>query len=223
MHTATTSSNNNKKDSTILINKQKVRVLCRVRPFNQKELSFGGQECVAEMSGSNISVVDGSGQNHSFTLDKVFAPGCLQAEVFREAAEPLVDDIMQGYNATIFAYGQTSSGKTFTMEGNDIYDSEQKGVIPRSVESIFKYVENSDANIEFTLKVSYIEIYMEKIRDLLDSNNVKVNLNIREDKVNGIYVAGVTEEYVTSQQEVSIISLYRYYYSQLYIYVLILL
>jgi kinesin family member 5 len=97
---------------------------------------------------------------------------------------------------------QTSSGKTHTMEGPDIYNEKLRGIIPRAVEGIFKGVSKAETSIEFSLKVTYIEIYMEKIRDLLDVHRVKNNLNIREDKVNGIHVAGVTEEYVASQQEV---------------------
>ena len=78
-----------------------------------------------------------------------------------------------GYNATIFAYGQTGTGKTYTMEG-DIQDEVKKGIIPRSVEKLFDGVAEADENIEFTFKVNYIEIYMEKIRDLLDPNHLKV-------------------------------------------------
>jgi kinesin family protein 5 len=86
------------------------------------------------------------------------------------------------------------------MEG-DINNEAKKGIIPRSVDSLFDGVTEADENIEFTFKVSYVEIYLEKIRDLLDENRIKINLTIREDKIKGIYVAGVTEEYVTSQDE----------------------
>lgn len=86
------------------------------------------------------------------------------------------------------------------MEGI-IHDSNLKGIIPRSVEALFEGVGEADENIEFTFKVSYIEIYMEKIRDLLDDTRLKVNLAVREDKIKGLYVAGVTEEYVTSVPE----------------------
>ena len=83
------------------------------------------------------------------------------------------------------------------MEG-EINDEQLKGIIPRAVEALFEGVYEADENIEFTFRVSYVEIYLEKIRDLLDRHKVKVNLAIREDKVKGIYIAGVTEEYVTS-------------------------
>jgi kinesin family protein 5 len=86
------------------------------------------------------------------------------------------------------------------MEG-DIMSEEQKGIIPRTVEALFDGVSEADENIEFMIKVSYVEIYLEKIRDLLDPHRVKNNLTIREDKIKGIYIAGVTEEYVTSVEE----------------------
>jgi len=93
--------------------------------------------------------------------------------VFEDSATPLVNDVLAGYNATIFAYGQTGTGKTYTMEG-DIVDEVKKGIIPRSVQKLFEGVQEADENIEFTFMVSYIEIYMEKIRDLLDRNHLKV-------------------------------------------------
>ena len=92
------------------------------------------------------------------------------------------------------------TGKTFTMEG-DITNEKMKGIISRSVEALFDGVAEADEDIEFTFKVSYVEIYMEKIRDLLDDTRLKNNLIVREDKVKGIYIAGVTEEYVTSHEE----------------------
>ena len=97
-----------------------------------------------------------------------------------------------------FAY--TIRLQTHTMEG-DLKSQENKGIIPRAVDALFEGVTEADENMEFTFKVSYVEIYLEKIRDLLDENRLKVNLTIREDKIKGIYIAGVTEEYVTSPQE----------------------
>ena len=86
------------------------------------------------------------------------------------------------------------------MEG-EIADPELKGIIPRCVEALFNAILEADENIEFTFKVSYVEIYMEKIRDLLDNSHTKVNLNVREDKAKGIYIGDVTEVYVTSHDE----------------------
>ena len=87
------------------------------------------------------------------------------------------------------------------MEGSDIHDPSKKGIIPRTVEALFAGVSEADESIEFCFKASYVEIYCEKVRDLLDNHRVKTNLMIREDKTKGIYIAGVTEEYVTSEDE----------------------
>lgn len=108
---------------------------------------------------------------------------------------------MDGYNATIFAYGQTSSGKTYTMEGASIDDPTLRGIIPRTATEIFNNVMAADENMEFIVKVSYIEIYMERIRDLLDPYKSKVNLQVREDAQRGIFVEGMTEVCVTSDEE----------------------
>jgi len=93
---------------------------------------------------------------------------------------------MDGYNGTIFAYGQTSSGKTWTMTGPDVSDVENQGIIPRMVRTIFNRIETASENIEFTVKISMSEIYNEKIRDLMDPS--KDNLKIHEEKGKGVYI-----------------------------------
>jgi len=109
-------------------------------------------------------------------------------------------DLFKGFNGTIFVYGQTGSGKTHTMQGPDIHDSVMKGIIPRMIETIFSFVEEASETMEFLVKVSYIEIYMEKIRDLMAPN--KMDLKIRENKDKSVYIEGVTEEYVTCADDV---------------------
>ena len=85
--------------------RQKVRVIGRIRPQNQKELNLGGQECITSLESPCVTVFDGA-QHIPFTLDAVFGPNSTQEEVFIDAAEPLIDAVMDGYNGTIFAYGQ---------------------------------------------------------------------------------------------------------------------
>ena len=85
---------------------------------------------------------------------------------------------MDGYNGTIFAYGQTSSGKTFTMEGLSIEDDKLKGIIPRMMDKIFDLILNSPEELEFTVKCSFLEIYKEKINDLLDCKNKIIKIII---------------------------------------------
>lgn len=123
-----------------------------------------------------------------------------QVDVFDYSIRPTVDDILNGYNGTVFAYGQTGAGKSYTMMGSDIDDDAGKGVIPRIIEQIFASILASPSNIEYTVRVSYMEIYMERIRDLLMPQND--NLAVHEEKNRGVYVKGLLEVYVSSVDEV---------------------
>lgn len=176
-----------------------VSVVVRVRPENAIEQSRGGQMCVRH-DGSEIEMEVGVDSGSSkFTFDRVFGANSTQLEVFEAIGKPLVETVFEGYNGTIFAYGQTSSGKTFTMNGPDITDAQLAGIIPRTVDAIFQSIAQADEDIVFTVRASYVEIYLERIRDLLDPK--RQNLQIREDPKRGIYVEGMSEEYVNSVEE----------------------
>jgi kinesin family protein 5 len=123
-----------------------------------------------------------------------------QKDVFDFSIRSTVDDILNGYNGTVFAYGQTGAGKSYTMMGTDIADDEGRGVIPRIVQQIFQSILSSPSTIEYTVRVSYMEIYMERIRDLLAPQND--NLPVHEEKNRGVYVKGLLEVYVSSVEEV---------------------
>lgn len=125
---------------------------------------------------------------------------CRQSDIFDYSIRPTVDDILNGYNGTVFAYGQTGAGKSYTMMGSSIDDEEGRGVIPRIVEQIFASIMSSPSTIEYTVRVSYMEIYMERIRDLMAPQND--NLPVHEEKNRGVYVKGLLEIYVSSVQEV---------------------
>jgi kinesin family protein 5 len=131
----------------------------------------------------------------SFTFDNVFPENSTQEEVFNTAAIPVVDDMLAGYNCTLFVYGQSGSGKTFSMAGAP----ENPGLTPRIVEKIFNHIYTSDDDCEFTVSISYIEIYLEKIRDLL--NPVEENLPLRESG-EGFFIDKVTEEYESCYEDV---------------------
>ena len=120
-----------------------------------------------------------------------------QDQVYEFIGGPTVSDVLDGYNGTIFAYGQTGSGKTYTMIG-DIYDNTNKGIIPRSISSIFSSASKAPLDIEFTLKVSMLEIYKERLRDLLGGSE---ELKIKECPIKGIYVYGLTEIFVATEAE----------------------
>lgn len=121
--------------------------------------------------------------------------------MYAKCAEPVVTDILKGYNGTIFAYGQTGSGKSYTMFGLDREDPLTKGVIPRASTAIFDSIRSDATDTEYTLQVSFLEIYRENIHDLLNPG-ASENLNIREHPTRGIYVENLSEEYVTSEKDI---------------------
>lgn len=173
-----------------------IKVVCRFRPLNPSERQSGSQEIVSFPPGTKDSV---NIRGKSYLFDRVFGPKSTQAQVYEEAAKPIVKDVLSGYNGTIFAYGQTSSGKTHTMEGA-IGDESFEGIIPRIVNDIFQYIFTMEEKVEFHIKVSYFEIYMDKIKDLLDIS--KDNLTVHEDKNRVPFVKGASERFVCNPEEV---------------------
>ncbi|EGS21571.1 kinesin-like protein [Thermochaetoides thermophila DSM 1495] len=180
-------------------NANNIKVVARFRPQNRVEIEAGGQP-VVRFEGQDTCIIDSENAQGTFTFDRVFDMGAKQADIFNYSIKSTVDDILNGYNGTVFAYGQTGAGKSYTMMGSSIDDEEGKGVIPRIVEQIFASILSSPANIEYTVRVSYMEIYMERIRDLLAPHND--NLPVHEEKSRGVYVKGLLEIYVSSVQEV---------------------
>uniref|UniRef100_A0A7N9AYE7 Kinesin-like protein n=1 Tax=Mastacembelus armatus TaxID=205130 RepID=A0A7N9AYE7_9TELE len=171
-----------------------VKVMCRFRPLNDAERSRGDRY-VPKFNGEDTVVVAGK----PYVFDRVFTPNTEQIQVYDTCAKQIVRDVLGGYNGTIFAYGQTSSGKTHTMEG-DLHDPHMMGIIPRIARDIFDHIYSMDENLEFHIKVSYFEIYLDKIRDLLDVS--KTNLAVHEDKNRVPFVKGCTERFVSSPEEV---------------------
>ncbi|KAM9785353.1 LOW QUALITY PROTEIN: kinesin heavy chain-like [Neosynchiropus ocellatus] len=171
-----------------------IKVLCRFRPLNQSEI-IRGDLFLPKFQGDDTVTLGG----RSYAFDRVFPTNTTQEQVYNTCAKQIVKDVLGGYNGTIFAYGQTSSGKTHTMEGK-LHDPHQMGIIPRIAEDIFNHIFAMDENLEFHIKVSYFEIYMDKIRDLLDVT--KTNLSVHEDKNRVPYVKGCTERFVSSPDEV---------------------
>jgi len=172
-----------------------IRVVCRFRPLNDSEEKAGSKFVVKFPSDDGCVSIGGK----TYLFDKVLKPNITQEGVYVAAAKSIVKDVLMGYNGTIFAYGQTSSGKTHTMEGV-IGDPGLQGVIPRIVNDVFNHIYSMEENLEFHIKCSYFEIYMDKIRDLLDPS--KVNLAVHEDKNKSVYVKGATERFVSSPEEV---------------------
>ena len=188
-----------------------VKVYCRIRPENEQEISSGLGQCINPESQTslqilvnNLNINSGLKENYSdkilqeFTYDKVYPSETTQETIFEQVAKPLILSAFEGINGTLFCYGQTASGKTYTMEGLPA-DNYLKGIIPRMMQLVFDTI-NSDSNdIEFSVKCQYYQIYNEKIQDLIDPK--KTDLSIREDKNKGIWVGDCTEKYVESEQE----------------------
>ncbi len=183
-------------------NSVKVRVVCRIRPLLQREIDAQPENAVSPLKiiDANTIEVYNDKEEHAFIIDRVYGIDTSQLQLYEDTCSPLVQDVINGYNATIFAYGQTGTGKTFTMEG-DINDVDRKGIIPRSFESLYQSLNELHSSIEYSVKVSYIEIYMERIKDLLEPSRNNSELVIREDKTKGIYISGVTEATVESYDE----------------------
>jgi kinesin family protein 5 len=179
-----------------MANECNIRVMCRFRPLNESE-ERSGSKIIAKFPNDAEDTVIVGGKVYAF--DKVFKPDSTQEIVYNSTAKEIVKDVLSGYNGTIFAYGQTSSGKTHTMEGFIGHELKQ-GIIPRIVQDIFTHIYLMDSSLEFQIKVSYFEIYMDKIRDLLDVS--KTNLSVHEDKNRVPYVKGATERFVTTPEEV---------------------
>jgi kinesin family protein 3/17 len=141
---------------------------------------------------------------HSFAFDYVYGPESSQAYVYEKTARPAVHSVLEGYNATILAYGQTGTGKTYTMEGFKYQQSDpQRGIIPRAMEEIFKYIEHkANQQSTFMVRASYLQIYNESISDLLKTGEGRSSLTIREDKKRGVYVEGLSEWAVRTPHEI---------------------
>ncbi|KAM8762307.1 kinesin-like protein KIF13B isoform 4-T4 [Acanthopagrus schlegelii] len=189
-----------------------VKVAVRVRPMNRREKELN-TKCVVEMVKNQTILHPNLGKADSRSQSKVFAYDyCFwsmdetdkenfagQEVVFQCLGESLLRNAFQGYNACIFAYGQTGSGKSYTMMGS----GDQPGLIPRLCSALFERTQTEGRKEEsFTVEVSYMEIYNEKVRDLLDPKGGRQPLRVREHKVLGPYVDGLSRLAVASYKDI---------------------
>ncbi|OMJ85318.1 hypothetical protein SteCoe_13417 [Stentor coeruleus] len=139
---------------------------------------------------------------HHFTFDYIYDPDSTQVQVYENTARAAVLSVLEGYNATLLAYGQTGTGKTYTMEGFKYNSTDpQRGIVPRASEEIFKFIESSQsANATFMVRASYLQIYNEFISDLLKPE--RGILQIREEKRRGVFVEGLSEWAVRSPADI---------------------
>ena len=197
-----------------------VQVGVRVRPFNTREKD-NNSVCVIEMNGNQTTIKNELGQPHTFTFDHSFwshdcyiekETGYLapdksgkyadQIFVYNALGKQILDNAWEGYHCCLFAYGQTGSGKSYSMVGY----GENKGIVPISCEEIFKRIEsNTNDDIHYEVEVSMLEIYNEKVQDLLVpiSKRPTGGLKIRESKTLGVFVADLTKYPVSSYKEIS--------------------
>ncbi|CAM9519310.1 unnamed protein product, partial [Ectocarpus fasciculatus] len=181
-----------------------VKVVVRIRPLSRKELQ-DGHKAIAEAKEDRGEIVvrnpraDAREPPKSFFFDAVFGDRSAQERVYEVCGAPLVESVLQGYNGTIFAYGQTGAGKTHTMEGYPD-PPELRGIIPKSFEHIFDKIALAD-NVQYLVRASYLEIYNEEIRDLL-SKDPKDKLELKENVDSGVYVKDLTTFVVKSAMEI---------------------
>jgi len=177
-------------------NSECVKVAIRVRPLSTKEISEN-QTSIIEVDRDStpnqlyVRSTDSALRPllKSYAFDHVFDESNSQLDVYRECASPIIESVLQGYNGTLFAYGQTGTGKTYTMEGK-ISDDEHKGIIPRTFTQIIDFVSNASENVEFLVRISFLEIYQDEVYDLL-SKNTRQKMEVKEGS-NGFYVKNLT-------------------------------
>ncbi|KAM8875092.1 kinesin-like protein KIF1A isoform 12-T12 [Spinachia spinachia] len=187
-----------------------VKVAVRVRPFNSREIGKDSK-CIIQMSGNTTTIVNPkqAKDNKSFNFDYSYwshtSPEDInyasQVQVYKDIGDEMLLHAFEGYNVCIFAYGQTGAGKSYTMMGKqDVKD--QQGIIPLLCEDLFtKFNDNADNSMSYSVEVSYMEIYCERVRDLLNPKN-KGNLRVREHPLMGPYVEDLSKLAVTSYNDI---------------------
>ncbi|XP_065812167.1 kinesin-like protein KIF1A isoform X8 [Labrus bergylta] len=187
-----------------------VKVAVRVRPFNSREIGKESK-CIIQMTGNTTTIINPkqAKDNKSFNFDYSYwshttpedANYASQMLVYKDIGEEMLLHAFEGYNVCIFAYGQTGAGKSYTMMGKqDVKD--QQGIIPLLCEDLFtKIIDNTDNSMSYSVEVSYMEIYCERVRDLLNPKN-KGNLRVREHPLMGPYVEDLSKLAVTSYNDI---------------------
>ena len=179
---------------------ERVRVSIRIRPFNEDE-KRRDPSCPLENIDpkNNTLTIKREYDKKHFSYDHIFPMTTQQISIFETTSKEVVKSVLNGYNGTIFAYGQTGSGKTYTMVGN-FDNQETKGIIPRSFDYIFNEIKK-DKEHKYNIKISFIQIYLETIQDLLEPTNKEIR--IREDPEHGVYLEGVQWVKVNNTNECS--------------------
>ncbi|XP_034050359.1 kinesin-like protein KIF22 isoform X2 [Thalassophryne amazonica] len=175
----------------------RVRVAVRLRPYIGKQDEKGEGPCVRGLDSQNLEIINwrNATETVKYHFDVFHGEQTSQQEVFLSSVKPILPHILRGQNASVFAYGPTGAGKTHTMLGS----SEQPGVIPRAVREVFNLVKSKDDGWDYSTGMSYLEIYNEKVLDLLSPTSQ--DLPIREDKDKNIFIPGLTHTAISSFSE----------------------
>ncbi|XP_056336662.1 kinesin-like protein KIF3C [Danio aesculapii] len=183
---------------------ESVKVVVRCRPLNRKEESSGYENIVqmdvklGQVALRNAKAGPGD-LLKTFTFDAVYDECSKQGDLYDETVRPLIDSVLRGFNGTIFAYGQTGTGKTYTMQGQWL-DAERRGIIPNSFEHIFTHISRSQ-NQQYLVRASYLEIYQEEIRDLLTKDHSK-KLELKESADSGVYIKDLSSFVTKNVKEI---------------------
>ncbi|CAL1684830.1 unnamed protein product [Lasius platythorax] len=189
-----------------------VKVAVRVRPFNHREISRQAQ-CIIDMTGSTTSIVNPKASPGSkeavksfnydysyFSMDPNDENYSSQLMVYKDIGEEMLEHAFEGYNVCIFAYGQTGAGKSYTMMGKQ--EDGQEGIIPQICKDLFRKISyTSNERLKYSVEVSYMEIYCERVRDLLNPKN-RGNLRVREHPLYGPYVEDLSKLAVLSYEDI---------------------
>ncbi|XP_078182873.1 kinesin-like protein KIF7 isoform X9 [Callithrix jacchus] len=177
-----------------------VRVALRVRPLLPKELLYGHQSCLqVEPRLGRITL----GRDRHFGFHVVLAEDAGQEAVYQACVQPLLEAFFEGFNATVFAYGQTGSGKTYTMGEASVASllEDEQGIVPRAMAEAFKLIDENDL-LDCLVHVSYLEVYKEEFRDLLEVGTASRDIQLREDERGNVVLCGVKEVDVEGLDEV---------------------
>nr|XP_056722599.1 kinesin-like protein KIF19 [Euleptes europaea] len=186
---------------------QQLVVALRIRPINETELEEGAGIIAHRVGDQMVVLMDPAedpddilrahrSREKTFIFDMVFDPAASQKEVYVRTTKNLIEGVISGYNATVFAYGPTGAGKTYTMLGLDA----EPGIYVRTLHDLFSAIEATSGDVAYSVSMSYLEIYNEVIRDLLNPSSGF--LELREDSKGSIQIAGITEVSTTNAQEI---------------------
>ena len=175
-----------------------VKVVVRCRPLSSQERADDRQNVVTiDENRQSVTVIKSRGIFSEFTFDGVFGPSVNQADVYSKTARDIVEGVLEGFNGTVFAYGQTGTGKSYTMVGKD--DEETGGLIPRAFDHIFSAISaTSTTNTRHLVRASYLEIYNEEIRDLLTK---KSRLELRDGTDGSVIVKDLSTVFVENSEQ----------------------